>query len=114
LMIVFISIIACLCISLKVAWVLAKKFIAMEIRIQQLENAQSKHMPYKAINGIEDAIAVIMDADRMTDEAVTVIQAQQQRINKVQKILGIVRNDPYKYNDNEPAGLREKSKIQER
>lgn len=93
-----------------VAWSLAKKFTEMEERIKQLEAAQPKRMPYKAVNGIEDAIAVIVDADRMTDEAISVIQAQQQRITKARGILGIVRADPYQYDDEAPAGKRPERK----
>lgn len=101
-----ILIIFALVITAGIAWSLAKKFSEMEARIKQLENAQPKRMPYKAVNGIEDAIAVIIDADRMTDEAISVIHAQQQRINKARGILGTVRADPYQYDDKAPAGPR--------
>ena len=103
---IFILIILVFVAAILITWTLSREFNQMKTKIEQLEKAQQKRMPYKAVNGIEDAIAVIMDADRMTDEAFSMISFQKQRTHKASEILKVLRADPYEYNDEAPAGLR--------
>lgn len=83
---------ACVVIALIMA---LHKLSEHEKELQQYRQAQSKRMRYDTLEGIEDAIAVMLTASRHLEEIEQETAAMESRINKANAILKLVRGGQY-------------------
>lgn len=65
----------------------------------EVESSKPKNHTHKTIACLEDAIAVILDAEFTADELLA-------RLNTARRILGDGRQGPYSYDENRPSGKR--------
>jgi hypothetical protein len=85
-------------------------------RIERLEEAAKKELPYKAIDGLEDAMAIMYDVryhgagtDRAFDSIIAQINHikatrayENERTEQVTDVLKTLRNSPHKYDTDAP------------
>lgn len=86
-------------IALVVGMIVGGAYISLSQKITRLEQAQKHRLPYKVNDGLEDALAVLLELQSEQDYL-------SARMQQAHKILSVLRGDPDGYDSDAPNTKR--------
>lgn len=99
----------CILVGAWMGWVISRACQianSLEIRVKTLEDAGARRLTHSQAAGLEDAMAVLIDANRHVEQLRVEADAMDRRLEKELKILQTLREGPHAYDVNTPAGRR--------
>lgn len=99
------------CAGIYVAVALWRCIRDTEKRLESLEKSALKRHTHATIAGLEDALAIAIDALREYEDSRRYTEA---RIKQLQDVLKILRSGPNSYDENRPGGERPKRRFEEK